>query len=126
MTRTDGAASVVRPWRYLRPVTNKAKQIGTRWESEVVAYLQDHGHPHAERRALAGAEDRGDITGVPGVMIECKSLKSITLSTIADEVEVQTRNAGAKVGAAFIKRRGKGAEGAYVVMSPATFLELLG
>ena len=107
-------------------MVNRSKQKGTQFETDIVRYLQDHGHPHAERRALAGAEDRGDITGIPGVMIEAKNCGSITLAAWADEVEVQTRNAGARIGVAWIKRRGKGIDKSYIVMSPATFLELLG
>jgi hypothetical protein len=91
----------------------------------VVRYLQDHGYPYAERRALHGTDDRGDIAGVPGVMFECKSVKSITLAEFANEVAVQTKNAGARVGVTVIKRRQRPVGDAYVVMSLAAFVDLI-
>ena len=74
-----------------------SKRKGTAWESQVVTYLRDHGQPYAERRALAGSSDKGDVAGVPGVMIECKAEKTITLGAYADEVKTQTTNAGARL-----------------------------
>jgi hypothetical protein len=46
---------------------SKSRAKGTSWESAIVTYLIEQGWPHAERRALAGALDKGDITGLPGV-----------------------------------------------------------
>lgn len=105
---------------------SKSRDRGTRWESAIVGYLQEHGFPYAERRALAGALDKGDVTGVPGVMVEAKDEQRITLSVYADEVAAQTANCPpGTIGVAWVKRRGKGVEKSYVVMDPATFLELL-
>lgn len=106
-------------------MANPSKRKGTEWESTVVTYLRDHGFPFAERRALSGNLDKGDITGVPGVMLECKDVASITLSTFMQEVQVQKANAGAQVGAAIIKRRRKGVAEAYVVMPLHQFVELI-
>ena len=98
---------------------------GTLWESTIVKYLQEHGYPWAERRAMAGAYDKGDIH-LPGVMIEAKALKTITLATIMDECKVQTANCPpGTVGVAWIKRRGKSVDQSYIVMDPETFLRLL-
>lgn len=52
-----------------------AKAAGRSWESEIVAALQRHGWPHAERRRLEGRHDRGDIAGVVGVVIVAASLE---------------------------------------------------
>ena len=46
-------------------MTNRPKAIGTAAETAVVRYLAAHGFPAAERRALHGATDLGDITGTP-------------------------------------------------------------
>src|SRR5690606_4660297 len=51
----------------------KPRDTGTRAETAVVRYRRDHGWPHAERRALRGNQDAGDITGTPGV---CWSVKA--------------------------------------------------
>jgi hypothetical protein len=104
---------------------SKARAIGTRWESAIVDYLRQWW-PAVERRAMHGANDKGDIAGLPGVVIEAKSVKTITLAAFVDEAKVEARNAGANIGAVWIKRRGKTspADG-YVVMDGYTFAFLL-
>lgn len=104
---------------------NKAK--GTRWESAVVEFLRQRGgFPHVERRALNGTHDRGDITGIPGVVIECKSQNRQSLAEWLDEAEQERKNAGAEVGVVWFKRRGKTSAGAgYVLMDGETFANLL-
>lgn len=103
-----------------------SRRKGTSWESAVVAYLQHRGWLFAERRALAGNKDRGDIAGIPGVVIEAKSVKTITLASFVDEATAEAVNDGADLGVAWIKRRGKSspADG-FVVMSGETFTWLL-
>jgi hypothetical protein len=91
----------------------------------VVEYLREHGFPYAERRALSGALDKGDLVGIPGVMIECKAEKSITLADYMDEVKVQTANAGAQLGVAVVKRRNRPVGDAYVVLPLSAFADLL-
>lgn len=103
-----------------------AKQAGTRWESAIVEYLRTRGWMHAERRAKTGALDKGDITGIPGVVIEAKDVAKITLAEFLREATVEAENAGAMVGAAWIKRRGKSSPAdAYVLMDGETFAHLL-
>lgn len=51
---------------------NRPKAIGTAAETAVVRFLKANGWPNAERRALRGAADAGDITGTPGVCWEVK------------------------------------------------------
>ena len=104
---------------------NASKRKGTTWESAVVGYLREHGQPYAERRALCGTSDKGDVAGVPGVMLECKAEKTVTLGAYADEVKVQTANAGASIGVAVVKRRNRGPGDAYVVMSLQQFARML-
>jgi hypothetical protein len=68
-------------------MTNKSKQLGTAGETGVVRYLRTDGFPHAERRALAGSYDLGDITGTPGVCWEVKSGKAAEACTPSDLAE---------------------------------------
>lgn len=105
---------------------SRNKQRGTSWESKIVELLRDRGWPHAERRALGGAHDRGDIAGVPAVVIEAKNCAKVELAAFLDEAETERANDKADLGVAWIKRRGKAsaAEG-YVVMSGDTFVWLL-
>lgn len=103
---------------------NKSK--GTAFETLIVRYLQDHGFPHAERRALAGINDLGDITGTPGVVWECKNHKTLAFSEWLVEAEVERGNADADVGVVIAKRRGKGDPGdQYAVMTVETLVRLL-
>jgi Holliday junction resolvase len=104
---------------------NPSKRKGTAFETLVVRYLQDHGFPYAERRALAGNADKGDIAGVPGIALECKATKAFTASTFVDEANIEAHNAGVPTGVAIVKRRGKGAGDAYVLMDLETFTELI-
>lgn len=103
-----------------------SRRKGTAWESQVVDYLREHGQPHAERRALCGTSDKGDVAGVPGVMLECKNEAKVTLGAYADEVKLQTANAGAQIGAAVVKRRNRGPGDAYVVMTLEQFASMIG
>lgn len=103
-------------------MVNPSKARGTAFESAVVAYLNEHGFPHAERRALAGAQDRGDIAGT-GLMWECKNEKTINLAGYMDEVAAQTREG--ELGVAVVKRRGRPTQSAYVVMTLAQFVAMI-
>ena len=104
---------------------NRSKAKGTRFESDVVAYLREHGFRYAERRALAGNADRGDIAGVPGVAIECKAVQRIELATFVDESQREAANAGAGLGVTVVKRRQKSTGDAYVVMPLSAFVALI-
>lgn len=107
-------------------MSNPSKTKGTAWESAIVAFLISRGWVHAERRALAGNTDKGDITGLPGVMIEAKCCKTITVPAWIDEAEAEKRNAGAAVGVVWWKRRGRTDPGAgFVTMTGDQFAELL-
>jgi hypothetical protein len=87
-------------------VSNPSKAKGTAAETAVVGYLRKRGWVHAERRALAGNVDKGDIAGVVGVCLEVKNCKSIDLAGWLKEALLEQANAGAHVGAVVAKRRG--------------------
>ena len=108
-------------------MTNPAKMKGSQWERDIVSYLVAHGFPYAERRYGAGATlDKGDITGVmPGLVIEAKNHQKLDLAGWIGEAERERINAKAKVGVVIAKRRGKSAEHGYVIMTLATFADLL-
>lgn len=105
---------------------NRSKQKGTAGETAIVAYLNAHGYPGAERRTLQGAFDKGDIAGIPGVVVEAKKCNRMELGQWVDEAEVEAANAGVPVGVVWHWRRGKSSAGEwYVTMSGHTFLELI-
>lgn len=56
--------------------SRRPRDVGTDAERAVVRVLRSAGWPHAERRALRGSRDAGDITGTPGVLWEIKGGKA--------------------------------------------------
>jgi len=105
---------------------SKSRDAGTRWETQVVKYLQEQGWPHAERRALNGNKDKGDISGVIGTVIECKAAGRIALAEWVKEMETEQKNANAEIAALWLKRRGKTSAGdGYVVLTGSMFTKLL-
>jgi hypothetical protein len=107
-------------------VVNRSKARGTAWESAIVTYLASRGWAYVERRTLSGAKDRGDIAGIPGVVIEAKACKAIDLSGWLTEATTEAVNDGADLGAVWIKKRGKSSPGdAYVLLDGRTFAYLL-
>ncbi len=91
-------------------MTNKPKDIGTRGETAVVRYLRANGFAQAERRALRGGKDCGDITGIGPLVIEVKAGdagKRASYPTIGKwlgETEVERKNADADYGLLVTKR----------------------
>jgi hypothetical protein len=105
---------------------SRSKQKGTAWETAIVRYLATEGWPHAERRALTGTQDRGDISAVVGWVIEAKNCRALTLSTWIDEATIEQANAGADFCAVWHHRKGKASPAdAYVTMTGAQFVRLL-
>ena len=95
-------------------MTNKSKAIGTRGETAVVKAMRVNGFPGAERRALAGAYDLGDINVCPGVIAEVKWGKHAREASMGDvawwwrETERERLHAKAPIGLLIIQRKGYG------------------
>jgi hypothetical protein len=107
-------------------MVNKPKIKGTRAESAVVTYLKENGFPSAERRALSGTQDKGDVAGVIGTVIEVKDCARDGLPGWMDETTVEGVNAGADVAVCWHKRRGRSSPADwFVTMTGAQFLEVL-
>lgn len=107
-------------------MTNRSKQKGTAYETELVTYLRSRGWVHAERRTLSGSNDRGDITGIVGVVIEAKNHKTFDLPGWLNELEAEVANAQADIGLLFVRRRGTTDRGRdYVVMTAQQATALL-
>ena len=107
-------------------MSNPAKAKGSQFERDCVKFFQENGFPYAERRFGAGQQkDKGDIVGIPGVAIECKNQQSLKLAQWIGEAETERENAGAKHGIVIAKRRQKPVGDSYVVMTFATFVELM-
>ena len=87
---------------------SKSKAKGTIAESALVKYLLLQGFPGAERRALTGNNDQGDITGIPGLVMEVKNQRTYHIPAWLDETEIETANAKADYGLLIIKPNGVG------------------
>jgi hypothetical protein len=85
---------------------SKSKQKGTSAETAVVNWLNGKGRKHVERRALSGLLDRGDIAGIPGVVIEVKNHQRMELSAWLKELEVEMHNDKADTGIVLHKKKG--------------------
>jgi len=85
---------------------SKAKQKGTAAETAVVNWLQSKGRKHVERRSLNGSSDRGDIAGIPCVVMEVKNCERMELSKWLKELEVEIHNDKAETGVVVHKKKG--------------------
>jgi Holliday junction resolvase len=82
---------------------SKAKAKGTSAESALVKYLVEQGYPNAERRALSGSNDMGDVSGCIGLVWEVKNHKTYSIPAWLDETQVEAKNANADFGILAIK-----------------------
>jgi len=93
---------------------NKPKAIGTAGETAVVGFLRLNGFATAERRALAGAFDLGDIVGTPGLCWEVKAGAAAAnaapgqIAKWMAETLCETQNARADYGLLVTKRAAVG------------------
>lgn len=96
-------------------MTNRPKQIGTAGETAVTRYCIANGFPGAERLALKGNLDEGDIGLTAGITVEVKAGKAAETASDAQvaawlaEAEVERVNRRADVCPLVLKRKGKGA-----------------
>lgn len=101
-------------------MVNKPKAIGTSAESAVVKAAIPLGFPLAERLALHGENDLGDVRLAPWVHLEVKGGKAAEQASDAQieawmlETERELTNAKALAGALVLKRKGVGATRAHL------------
>lgn len=99
---------------------SKAKQKGTAAETAVVNWLQSKGRKHVERRSLNGVNDRGDIAGIPCVVIEVKNHKQMKLSEWLQELAVEMENDKAETGVVIHKKTGTTDVGKWYATMPVS------
>ncbi|PVU81346.1 hypothetical protein DDP54_15710 (plasmid) [Cellulomonas sp. WB94] len=116
-------------------MTNRSKDVGTRFTSDTIRYLRANGFPGAELRNQAGVRDKGDIIGCIGVCWECKGGHAAEQASdgqvaawLLGETETERVNAGADVGILVTKRKAIGARFAglwWAHMTIGTVVELV-
>lgn len=92
---------------------------GREAENAAAAVFAANGMPHAERRSKRGGymdledgrrihRDAGDLTGIPGVVVQVKWSGYAPLAKDMEATETQRQAAGADVGLLVRKRKGVG------------------
>jgi hypothetical protein len=105
---------------------SRNKDKGSAAERAIVDYLRRIGFIHAERRLAGASKDRGDIAGIPGVVIEVKNQARMELAEWLEEAHLERHNDNAQIGAVWHKRRGRGSPADwYVTIDGTTFAYLL-
>lgn len=104
-------------------MSHPSKVKGDRAEREVVALLRALGFPHAERAYGAGRDDdRGDIDGIPGVVVSVKAEREWRPHEWLAEADEQAWRDEADTVAVFTRRPG----GRYVVLlTPERWAQLM-
>jgi Holliday junction resolvase len=106
---------------------SKNKQKGTLAETALVRYLQANGFPGAERRAMAGAKDLGDLLGAGQLTWEVKNQKTYSIPEWLRELQAEKTNANMEHGVLVIKPRGVGVSQVgswWAVLTVKDFVEL--
>lgn len=109
---------------------NKAK--GQRYERDVCEMLTEELGRPVERRRLEGQLDRGDVAGIPGLIIECKNEKAwkvwAWLREAKTEAANETNRSGSPtLGVVFKRQTGfPDPADSVVLMDVPTFLALWG
>jgi hypothetical protein len=85
---------------------SKSKSKGTAFETSLIPELS-YWYPGTERRALQGANDKGDFN-MPGApfIVEAKNVQSMSLGAWVEEANREAANAGLDFGVVVHKRRG--------------------
>lgn len=98
-------------------MVNRPKAVGTAAETALVRWLRANGWPAAERRALRGTHDAGDVTGTPGICWETKAgeaahrMSDATCDGWMRDTETERCNARADIGILVLRRKGKSCPG---------------
>ena len=106
---------------------SKQRAKGTALETLVLSEFRRY-YPQAERRALQGANDKGDLL-LPGetrFIVECKNVARMDLAGWHAEAVAEAANAGVPHGVVVHKRQRRGQAGdQWVTLSLSSFLELV-
>lgn len=104
---------------------SKSRAKGTLFENWWVGLLHRAGFIYAERRALAGVNDKGDTVGIPRWAFECKAVKQFSIPQFLSEAEAERVNAHAVYGAVILKLPRRPIEECAVIMRAGDFVRML-
>jgi len=116
-------------------MVNKPKNIGTAAETAVVNYAKSLGYEGAQRIALSGSRDRGDVQLNGKVMLEVKAgaqvsgrtgdPKDCLLNEWMEQTLTEWVNGGWQFAALIVKRRGRARVGSWWVYLHHAHLDYL-
>ena len=118
-------------------MTAANRNRGAVTERMVVAWLRAHGWPDAERAIVTGHRtrtrtrpDHGDVTGIPGVCVQVKSLRPVNAAERAvpawmAETEAQRHASGADIGVLVVRRDGTAFVGEWFCWVPLSTVVML-
>jgi hypothetical protein len=106
-------------------MANPSKKKGSAFEVAVVAYLRENGFPFAERRALRGTKDAGDVSGITGWILEVKNHAKLDIGNWSTEAAKEASNDGCSRWAVVHKRRQHSTAEAFVTLPLRLFAQLL-
>lgn len=101
-------------------MTSPQKRKGSAAELAVAKWLNRLGWTGAERSRAGWTDDRGDIDGMPGIVIEVKNCKTISIPAWLRELEVEMANAKAWTGTVIAKRKGSTDPADWYAIMPAS------
>jgi hypothetical protein len=99
-------------------VASSQKRKGNRAELDVVRWLQTMGHPKAARIQAGTHDDCGDVSGIPGVVIEVKNRQQHDWAQYFRRLATQIINADAYTGVIVAKRAGETDPGKWLAVMP--------
>lgn len=104
----------------------KSRRKGARCENDVVNWLREQGFPHAERRIAGMDNDTGDITGIPGLVIEVKDRQKHDFPAYMRQLTEEMTAADVDTGLVIAKKKGTTNVGEWYAMMPVELaIELL-
>ena len=106
-------------------MSNPQRRKGTRAELAVAKFLNDHGHPKAERARSGWSDDRGDIDGVDDLTVEVKDQRRHDIGCWLRELEVEQKNRSTNHGVCAVKKQGAAeVDNWYAIMTMTELLKL--
>ena len=106
-------------------MSNPSGRKGAYWEHRLASYLACELGLPVERRVTNGAKDRGDLTGIPFVVVEAKNEKRIDLPGYLREAERERANDGAKLGVVMVPYAHHGVGDGYAVVRISDMAHIL-
>lgn len=99
-------------------MSGASRRKGAAYEVDVCNWLKGKGWAYVERRIAGMGNDRGDINGMPGVVVECKNRKEFDLAGYCRQLEAEITEAGADTGVVIIKKAGTTDVGQHYALMP--------